>query len=74
MRTVSKGWSKPFEDPIVLPDGRKLITLKHVADFIMKLPKAEQKHEKWQVAIECLIMAAEGRGRRCMPGSVCSRR
>jgi hypothetical protein len=28
----------------------------------MKLPKAEQKHEKWQVAVECLIMAAEGRG------------
>ena len=59
---AKKGWSKSFEDPIVLPDGRKLITLKHAADYIMKLPKAEQKHEKWQVAIEVLIMAAEGRG------------
>jgi hypothetical protein len=56
------GWSRPFEDPILLPDGRKLITLKHAADYIMKLPKAEQKHEKWQVAINCLIMAAEDRG------------
>jgi hypothetical protein len=28
----------------------------------MKLPKAEQKHEKWQVAVSCLFMAAEGRG------------
>lgn len=28
----------------------------------MRLPKVEQKQEKWQVAIECLIMAAEGRG------------
>lgn len=28
----------------------------------MKLPKAEQKHEKWQTAVEMLIMAAEGRG------------
>ena len=57
-----KGWSRKFEDAILLPDGRKLVTLKHAADYIMKLPKAEQKHEKWQVAVECLIMAAEGRG------------
>jgi hypothetical protein len=57
-----KGWSRKFEDSIMLPDGRKLITLKHAADYIMKLPMAEQKHEKWQTAIEVLIMAAEGRG------------
>jgi hypothetical protein len=57
-----RGWSRPFEDPILLPDGRSLLTLKNAADYIMKLPKAEQKHEKWQTAIEVLIMAAEGRG------------
>jgi hypothetical protein len=55
-------WSRQFEDPIPLPDGRELLTLKAAADFIMKLPKAEQKHEKWQTAIEVLIMAAEDRG------------
>jgi hypothetical protein len=59
---AKKGWSRPFEDPIVLPDGRELLTLKNAADYIMKLPKAEQKHEKWQTAAEVLIMAAEGRG------------
>jgi hypothetical protein len=59
---MSKGWNRPFEDPIDLPDGRKLLTLKNAADYIMKLPKAEQKHEKWETAISCLIMAAEGRG------------
>jgi hypothetical protein len=32
------------------------------ADYIMALPKAEQKHEKWETAISCLIVAAEGRG------------
>jgi len=58
---MKKGWSRPFEDPIVLPDGRKLLTLKNAADYIMKLPKAEQKQEKWQT-VEVLIMAAEGRG------------
>jgi hypothetical protein len=58
---AKKGWSRPFEDPIILPDGRELITLKSAADYIMKLPKVEQKHEKWQTAIRCLIGAAEGR-------------
>ena len=64
------GWSKPFEDPVVLADGRKLITLKDAADYVMKLPKAEQKHEKWEAAIEALIMAAEDRG----PATPCADR
>ena len=60
---MSKGWNRPFEDSIVLPDGRELLTLKNAADYIMKLPKAEQKlREKWQTAVEVLIIAAEGRG------------
>jgi hypothetical protein len=59
---AKNGWGRPFEDPIELPDGRKLLTLKNAADYIMKLPKAEQKHEKWETAISCLILAAEGRG------------
>jgi hypothetical protein len=25
---AKNGWSKPFEDPILLPDGRRLVTLK----------------------------------------------
>ena len=56
------GWSLPFEDVILLPNGCKLVTLKDAADYIMKLPKAEQKHEKWQTAVSCLIQATEGRG------------
>ena len=38
-----------------------LLTLRDAADFIMKLPKAEQDLEEWQTAIACLIGAAEGR-------------
>ena len=41
--------------------GRQLVTLKGAADYIMKLPKAEQDLEEWQTAIGCLIGAAEGR-------------
>lgn len=58
---VKNGWSKLFEDPVVLPDGRELLTLKRAADYIMKLPKAEQEHERWQAAIQALLMAAEDR-------------
>jgi hypothetical protein len=36
-------WSTPFEDPIILPDGRKLLTLKDAADYITKLPKKESE-------------------------------
>ena len=34
-------WPTRFEDPIDLPNGRKLVTLKDAAAYIMTLPKAE---------------------------------
>jgi hypothetical protein len=37
--TSKGGWEREFEDPIPLPNGRQLITLKDAADYIMKLPK-----------------------------------
>ena len=58
---MSKGWAKPFEDPIDLPRGRQLVTLQDAADYILKLPKAEQALDEWQTAVACLIGAAEGR-------------
>jgi hypothetical protein len=48
--------------PIPLPGGRKMLTLKDAAAYIMKLPKAEQDLEEWQAATEALMMAAEDRG------------
>ena len=55
-------WSTPFDDPIVLDDGRKLRTLQHAADYILQLPSDEQHEARWQVAIENLINAAESGG------------
>ena len=46
------GWQRKFEDPIPLPNGRQLVTLKDAADYIMKLPKTESDLPDWQVAIE----------------------
>jgi hypothetical protein len=53
---------RPFDDPILLPGGRELLTLRDAADLIMKLPKAEQHLQEWQTATEALLMAAEDRG------------
>jgi hypothetical protein len=49
-------WSTPFDDPIDLPDGRKLITLRDAATYITELPKAQQ--QGWQLAARSLISAA----------------
>jgi hypothetical protein len=56
-----KGWKRSFDDPITLPNGRELRTLRDAADYIMKLPRAEQKRAEWQTAGRILIGAAEGR-------------
>ncbi len=57
---TAKGWMQPFDDPIALPRGRELVTLKDAADYILKLPKAKQQAPEWQTAGEILIKAAEG--------------
>jgi hypothetical protein len=54
-------WSAPFDDPIQPPKGKPLVTLKDAAAYIMKLPKSVSAAEHWQIAMEQLIDAAEGR-------------
>jgi hypothetical protein len=55
-------WSTPFDEPIALQGGRKLATLQHAADYIMKLPEDVQRQAQWQTAVENLINAAETGG------------
>ena len=55
-------WSTPFEEPISLRGGPRLITLQHAADYIMKLPDDIQQQPQWQTAVENLINAAETGG------------
>jgi hypothetical protein len=55
-------WSTPFDEPIALPGGRKLLTLQQAADYIIKLPEPQQKQPHWQLAVENLINAAETGG------------
>src|ERR1700675_3888263 len=55
-------WDQRFFDPIELPSGRKLITLRDAALYITKLPKAEHDSEGWQAAMEALLLVAEHDG------------
>ena len=52
------GWSRKFDEPIPLPNGRKLVTLKDAGDFITKLSKAEHTEPEWQAAMQALILVA----------------
>jgi hypothetical protein len=52
-------WKRRFDDPIVLPDGRELVTLLDAATYATKLPKREAATAEWQAAIEALMLVAE---------------
>ena len=52
-------WSRTFDDPIPVPRGRQLVTLKDAANYIQKLPKAEQNLDEWQAAVEALLLVVE---------------
>ena len=55
-------WDQTFFDPIVLPSGKKLITLRDAAEYITELPKAEHDTPEWQAAMEALLLVAENSG------------
>jgi hypothetical protein len=47
-------WSREFDEPIPLPRGRELVTLKDAGNYITKLPKAEHEarrngRQRWKL-------------------------
>jgi hypothetical protein len=56
---ADNGWQRKFEDPIPLPDGRKLVTLRDAANYITN----QSDLPEWQTAIEVASSA-----RRCWRG------
>jgi len=59
---MASGWRRRFDDPIPLPNGRQVLTLKDAAEYVQKLPKAEQLLDKWQAAVEALLLIVELNG------------
>jgi hypothetical protein len=54
-------WSRAFDDPIPVPDGRVPKTLNDTGHYVAALPKATQQRVKRQTAADMLILAAQGR-------------
>ena len=59
---MAKGWSREFDDPVELPNGRKAATLRDAALYITKLPKPEHDVPEWQAAMQALMLVAEHDG------------
>jgi hypothetical protein len=57
-RVTESGWSQKFDEPIPLPKGRQLVTLKDAGTYITKLPKTEHSVPEWQTAMKALILVA----------------
>jgi hypothetical protein len=55
-------WDQRFDEPIPLPKGKKLVTLRDAALYITKLPKAEHDAVEWLAAMEALLLVAEHDG------------
>jgi hypothetical protein len=53
---ADRGWKRPFDEPITLPRGRRLVTLEDAGNYITQLPKAEHEAQVWQAAMEALIL------------------
>jgi cob(I)alamin adenosyltransferase len=59
---VLVSWDRPFAEPIDLPKGKELVTLRDAALYITKLPKMEHDAEEWQAAMEALMLVVEHEG------------
>lgn len=53
-------WEASFDEPILLPSGKKLTTLREAGDYIASLPAAIHAAPQWQTAMTVLLAAAEG--------------
>jgi hypothetical protein len=61
-RIREKGWSRPFDDPIALPDGTELTTLRDAIAYLARtVPKPELSLPKVLAAAEILTHAVEKR-------------
>jgi len=59
---TAKGWQRRFDDPIALPDGRELVTLRDASEYIAALPARTARQPHWQTAAGELLISAEQDG------------
>jgi hypothetical protein len=60
---MAANWNRRFDEPIVLPSGGKLFTLKHAIAWLAKeIPQSEHTMKEVQAAAHCVTEAAENGG------------
>ena len=63
-------WSRRFDDPITLPDGSELKTLREAIAYLARtVPKAEQAMPEVLAAAETLTTCGRTRDRMDVPGA-----
>jgi hypothetical protein len=53
------GWTRDFGRPVVLKDGRRIVTLNDAQTLIRALPKDRQRSARWEYIAVLLVDAAE---------------
>jgi hypothetical protein len=66
-RVIEGGWTRKFDEPISLPKGKPLATLRDAALYITKLPKAERELPHWETTVECLMLVGDHGGDPMFP-------
>jgi hypothetical protein len=52
-------WAREFDEPIPVPKGRRLVTLRDAGDYVAKLPKAKHMTAEWQTAMLALMLVVD---------------
>ena len=55
-------WTRKFDEPIPVPKGCRLVTLRDAGDYIAKLPKAKYLTAEWQAAMFALMLVVDLNG------------
>jgi hypothetical protein len=53
-------WSKQFDEPVILPTGGQLLSLRDAGEYIASLPEREIQREAWKRATGVVMSAADG--------------
>ena len=55
-------WTRKFDEPIPVPKGRRLVTLRDAGDYVAKLSKAKYMTAEWQAAMFALMLVVDLNG------------
>jgi len=52
-------WTREFDEPIPVPKGRQLVTLRDAGDYVAEPPEAEHMTAEWQAAMLALMLVVD---------------